>query len=70
MSAARSLVVQPVPAFEQAASLQSGTSAICGSRLRSTPTAASSSSSQSCVVRSSSPLVDASERLVSGAPRR
>ena len=37
MSAARSRVVQPAPAFEHAASGQSGTSAIRGSRSRSRP---------------------------------
>jgi len=69
MSAARSRVVQPAPAFEQAASGQSCTSSISGSRSRSTPSVASSSSSQASVVRSSNPLVDAIPRLVRGSPR-
>ncbi len=70
MSAARSRVVQPAPAFEQAASLQSGKSAIAGNRARSRPSVASNSSSQPRVVRSSRPLVEAIERLVSGFPCR
>ena len=67
ISAARSRPVQPAPAFEQAASGQTGRSAIRGSRSRSSPSVASSSSSQSRVVRSSRPLVDAIQRLVSAS---
>ena len=51
-------------------STQSETSAICGSRERSTASVASSSSSHSWAVRSSRPLDEAIETLVSGTPRR
>ena len=68
MSAARVRVMQPAPALEHAASGQSGTSVIRGRRSSSTPRMASSSSSHSCVARSSRPLVDAIPRLVSSFP--